>query len=152
WWADSLAYYYQDWGDLRLIAVDAEIECRGGCVQNWFARNALAEGARRGMLMIVTLHLPPYSSGAHGSNEYVQEAVEELATEFGVELVISGHDHNYERTKPIAGVTYLVSGAAGAPIRPVDKQYFSETVRTEPHYVVLDVNRDRISLRAINVN
>ena len=151
WWSDSLTYYYQDWGDLRIVAVDANIECRGGCVQNWFARKALAEGAKQGMLMIMMLHMPPYSSGAHGSYEFVQGAVEELATEYGVELVIAGHDHNYERTKPIKGVTYLVSGAAGAPIRPVKKQHFSETVRTEPHYVLLDVEHDRFALRAINV-
>lgn len=151
WWSDDLAYYYQDWGDLRIVSVDAGIECRDGCVQNWFARRALAEGAKNGMLMLMILHQPPYSSGAHGSDEYVQGAVEGLATEYGVELVIAGHDHNYERTKLIKGVTYVVSGAAGAPIRPVKKQHFSEVVRTEPHYVVFDVNSDRLALRAINV-
>jgi hypothetical protein len=103
------------------------------------------------MLMLMLLHQPPYSSGAHGSDEYVQGPVEGLATEYGVELVIAGHDHNYERTKLIKGVTYVVSGAAGAPIRPVKKQHFSEVVRTEPHYVVFDVNSDRLALRAINV-
>ena len=151
WWSSSLSYYYQDWGDLRVVAVDTGIECRDGCVQNWFARRALAEGARRNMLMILSMHFPPYSSGAHGSTEHVREAVEEIATKYGVELVLAGHDHNYERTKKIKGVTYVVSGAAGAPIRPVKKQHFSEVVRTEPHFVLADVNRDRIALRAINL-
>ena len=151
-WADSLSYYFQDWGDLRIIAIDAGIECRDGCVQNWFARKALDEGAKKGMLMMLTLHLPPYSSGAHGSYELIQDTIDDLATEYGVEIVFTGHDHNYERTKLIKGVTYIVSGAAGAPIRPVKQQYFSEVVRTEPHYVLLDVNRDRIALRAINVD
>jgi predicted phosphodiesterase len=150
-WADSLAYYYQDWGDLRIVAVDDGIECRDGCVQNFFARKALADGAKKNMLMMIILHLPPYSSGAHGSYEYVQRPVEELAVEYGVELIISGHDHNYERTKPIKGITYLVSGAAGAPIRPVRKEHFSAVVRTEPHYILLDVNKRQISLRSTNL-
>jgi predicted phosphodiesterase len=150
-WADSLSYYYQDWGDLRIIAVDAGIECRDGCVQNWFARKALAEGAQQGLLMMLFLHMPPFSSGAHGSYELIQDTIVELTTEYGVELVFTGHDHNYERTKPIRGVTYVVSGAAGAPIRPVKKQHFSEVVRTEPHYVMIDVDRSSLTMRAINL-
>ncbi len=150
-WSDSLSYYYEDWGDLRVVAIDDGIECRNGCVQNYFARKALAEGARRDMLMIIILHMPPYSSGAHGSNEYVQGPVQELALQYGVEAVISGHDHDYERTKPIRGVTYFVSGAAGAPIRAVEKQHFSATVRTEPHYMLFDVSKRRMTMRAVNL-
>jgi hypothetical protein len=37
----------------------------------------------------------------------------------GVQLYINGHDHNYERSKPIDGITYLVVGGGGASLRPV---------------------------------
>jgi hypothetical protein len=37
----------------------------------------------------------------------------------GVQLYINGHDHNYERSKPINGITYLVVGGGGASLRPV---------------------------------
>lgn len=150
-WSDSVNYYYQDWGDLRIVAVDANIECRKGCTQNEYARRALEDGARKGMLLVMSLHHPPYSSGAHGSYMSIRHAIEEMAIENGVELVFAGHDHNYERTKPQNGVTYVVAASAGAPIRPVYPQPFTAVARTEPHFVLVDVEKDRMSLRAINL-
>ncbi len=149
--ADGVKYYTQDWGNLRIVAVDSGIECRTGCTQNIYARRALSEGAAKGMLMIIFLHHPPYSSGAHGSNKRLQVAVGELAELYGVELVMAGHDHDYERTKSINGTTYVVASAAGAPIRPVSPNSWTAAVRTEPHYALIDVYKDRMALRAINL-
>ena len=151
-WAGDRRYYTHDWGHLRLVAIDGGIECRDGCAQYEFARQALREGARNGMLMVMFLHWPPYSSGEHGSQTYVQKPITDLARRYGVELVLSGHDHNYERTHPIHGTTYVVSGSAGAPIRTVDPRPFSAVTRTEPHYVLVDVERDGLHLRAINLD
>lgn len=150
-WARARRYFAHDWGNLRVVVIDGGIECRDGCEQNVFASRALAEGAERGMLMVMMLHWPPYSSGKHGSNLSVQEPVSELARRYGVELVIAGHDHNYERTNPIEGVTYIVSGSAGAPIRPVKPQWFTAEARTEPHYVLVDVEQGRLVVRAVNL-
>jgi Icc-related predicted phosphoesterase len=97
------------------------------------------------------LHFPPYSSGDHGSHLGVQEPVTQLAKRHGVELVITGHDHNYERTVEIEGTTYIVSGSAGAPIRAVRPQWFTAHARTEPHYVLIDVEGHRMTLRAVNL-
>jgi hypothetical protein len=36
-----------------------------------------------------------------------------------VQLYINGHEHNYERSRPIDGITYLVVGGGGASLRPV---------------------------------
>lgn len=150
-WARDLRYFYTDWGNLRIVAMDAGIECREGCTQYGFVEQALAEGAKQGKLLVMMLHYPPYSSGAHGSHRGVQKPVADLARTYGVELVLSGHDHNYERTKPIDGTTYIVSGSAGAPIRPVRPRWFTAHARTEPHYVLVDVEADRLVLRAVNL-
>jgi hypothetical protein len=151
-WADSFSYYYHDWGDLRIVTVDGGIECRDGCTQSLFARRALSDGAKQGMLLAISLHYPPYSSGAHGSSQAMRGVVEDLVRRYGVELVLAGHDHNYERSKPQRGTYYVVSGAAGAPIRPVSPRPFSAVVRTEAHYVLFDVEPQRITLRAVNLN
>ncbi len=150
-WTDTLNYYYQDWGNLRILTVDSGIECRDGCTQSYFARVALAEGARRGMLMMISLHFPPYSSGTHGSYLRLREAVKPLARKYGVELVVAGHNHDHERTRALQGTTYLVAAAAGAPVRMVRPKSFSRVVRTEPHYVLVDVRPDRLALRAVNL-
>lgn len=150
-WTRGRRYFATDWGNLRLIAIDGGIECRSGCEQYTFAEQALASGAAAGKLMVMFLHYPPYSSGNHGSHLGVREPIAALSRRYGVELVLSGHDHNYERTLPIDGTTYVVSGSAGAPIRPVRPQSFTASARTEPHYVLVDVDGDRMTLRAINL-
>lgn len=150
-WTNGRNYFVTDWGNVRLISLDLEIACAGRCSEYRFVERALAEGAAANKIMIMFLHYPPFSSGEHGSNLAVQGPIRTLAKKFGVELVIAGHDHNYERTKPIDGTTYLVSGSAGAPIRPVRPQPFTAEARTEPHYVLLDVDDMRLSIRAVNL-
>jgi 3',5'-cyclic AMP phosphodiesterase CpdA len=150
-WAGERRYYSMDWGKLRVVAVDSGIECRDGCAQYAFAERALRDGAAKGMLMVMFLHHPPFSSGDHGSDKSVQRPIRDLARRHGVELVITGHDHNYERTRPIDGTTYIVAGSAGAPARAVHPQWFTATARTEPHYVIVDVTGDTLALRAVNL-
>ena len=65
--------------------------------------------------------------------------------------MIAGHDLDYERTRSIDGTTYMVSGSGGAPIRPVNPRSFTAEARTEPHYVLIDVESDRMILRAVNL-
>ncbi len=118
-WAGNKRYYAHDWGNLRVVVIDDEVECRNGCAQYAFAARALEEAAEKDMLIVIMVHEPPYSSGQHGSNKQLRAVVEELAAEYGVELVVAGHDHDYERTKPIRGTTYIVSGSAGEIAPPV---------------------------------
>jgi predicted phosphodiesterase len=150
-WAGNEHYFVRDWGQLRIVGVDSGVECREGCSQYFFAERALAEGERQGKLMVLALHYPPYSSGEHGSSADVQGPISTLARRHGVELVLTGHDHDYERTKPIDGTTYVVTGSSGAPIRPVTPRWFTAEARTEPHYVLVDVEAKRLILRAVNL-
>jgi predicted phosphodiesterase len=150
-WTGGRRYYTFDRGNLRVVVIDIDLECRAGCTQYAYAERALEEGASRGMLMVILTHHPPYSSGSHGSDLAMRRSIGDLARTWGVELVIAGHDHDYERTRPIDGVTYVVSGSAGAPIRPVRPSWFTASARTEPHYVLVDVEADRLTVRAINL-
>ena len=63
---------------------------------------------------ICFFHHPPYSSGSkHGSDKQLREVVEPLFVKYGVNVVLTGHDHFYERIKPQKGIYYFVSGAGG---------------------------------------
>lgn len=57
---------------------------------------------------IVYLHHPPYSSGRHGSSDWMQWPY----AFWGVDVVLSGHDHTYERIFR-DGITYFVNGLGG---------------------------------------
>ncbi|MGF1510392.1 MAG: metallophosphoesterase family protein [Myxococcota bacterium] len=151
-WANGHRYFVQDWGSVRVVCLDSEIEMRAGSEQYAFLERALAEGAKKDQLMVVSLHYPPYSSGAHGPNPHLQRVLGVLGERYGVEVVLSGHDHNYERTIPIKGVTYIVAASGGAPIRRLTPSWWSEMVRTEPHYIVFDVDRGNLIGEAINLN
>ncbi len=59
-------------------------------------------------------HHPPYSSAkSHGSDNELRKVVEPIFISNGVNLVLTGHDHVYERIKPQNGIYYFVSGSAG---------------------------------------
>jgi 3',5'-cyclic AMP phosphodiesterase CpdA len=63
---------------------------------------------------ICYFHHPLYSDGGrHGSQVDLRVALEPLLVRYGVNVVFSGHDHVYERTKPQKGITYFVNGSSG---------------------------------------
>jgi predicted phosphodiesterase len=62
---------------------------------------------------IAFFHHPLYSSGEkHGADEKLREQLEPLFVQHGVNVVLTGHEHFYERLKPQKGITYFVSGSA----------------------------------------
>ena len=63
---------------------------------------------------IVVFHHPLYSSGErHGSDVGLREVLEPLFVKYGVSVVLTGHDHFYERVKPQKGIVYFVVGSGG---------------------------------------
>jgi predicted MPP superfamily phosphohydrolase len=63
---------------------------------------------------IVFFHHPLYSSGErHGSDLRLREVLEPLFLKYNVSVVLTGHDHFYERVKPQKGITYFVAGSGG---------------------------------------
>jgi len=68
---------------------------------------------------VVVGHHPIYSSGFYGNDPGLRARLSALMQRHGVQLYINGHEHNYERSVPIDGITYLVVGGGGASLRPV---------------------------------
>lgn len=98
---------------------------------------------------IVQFHHPPYSGGWHKSDQGVRDAFVPLFEEYDVDLVLSGHDHDYQRTRAINGVTYVVSGAA-AKLRDANLADFSEVALSVHHFLDLTITPDRIEVRAVD--
>jgi predicted phosphodiesterase len=69
---------------------------------------------------ICYFHHPLYSSaGFHGSSTELRGVLEPLFVKYGVQVVLAGHDHVYERVKPQKGIYYFTEGASGS-LRPGD--------------------------------
>lgn len=98
---------------------------------------------------IVFLHHPPYSAGYQGSDLDSRAAFTPLFARYGVALAVSGHDHDYQRSVPLAGVTYVVSGA-GAGTRRTGERDFTAVSFSWHHFLELGVYPDELVLRAIN--
>ena len=63
---------------------------------------------------IPVFHHPLYSSGdRHGSDIRLREVLEPLFLKYNVSVVLTGHDHFYERVKPQKGIVYFVVGSGG---------------------------------------
>ncbi len=63
---------------------------------------------------IAVFHHPLYSSGdRHGSDLRLRQVLEPLFLQYNVSVVLTGHDHFYERVKPQKGIVYFVVGSGG---------------------------------------
>jgi hypothetical protein len=97
---------------------------------------------------VVALHHPLYSAGYQGSSIEVRRLLEPIFIANGVQLVLSGHDHDYQRSEVINGVTYIVSGA-GSGTRRTGRDWFTEQSFAWLHFLDIGVYPDRMVVRAI---
>src|SRR6266498_1972443 len=99
-------------------------------------------------------HHPPYSSAKkHGSDKQIRDVLEPLFVTYGVNLVLTGHDHVYERIKPQKGIYYFVSGAGGQ-LRSGDvKQGSALTDKAfdqDMHFMLIEVAGDQLYFQVIS--
>lgn len=134
------AWYSQRVGNALVIVLDSNVPDDPEQL-TWLDAELAASQDR---WIIVAMHHPPYSAGAHGSSRNVREAFTPLFEKYGVDLVLAGHDHDYQRSNPINGVTYVVSGA-GAKLRPTGSADFTAESASVYHYVELSIGAESIS-------
>lgn len=139
-------YYVERSGAVRIVVLDSN---RVTERQTRWLRRTLRRQPRGLRWTIAIMHHPPYSAGAHGSDMRVRRAWSPLFARFDVPLVLAGHDHDYQRSRRIRGVTYVVSGGA-AKTRPTGTEPFTVISRSVLHFTDLIVFRHRIVGRAID--
>jgi 3',5'-cyclic AMP phosphodiesterase CpdA len=150
-WADAqmralgmpARYWAREFDDVLIVGLDSnDLDP----AQLGFLEQALATTSAR--WKIIAIHHPPYSAGYQGSSVDVRAKLSPVLERYGVQLVLSGHDHDYQRSIPIAGVTYVVSGAA-ANTRRTDDQGFTATSFSWHHFVDIAITGDHLVLRAV---
>ncbi|HLM77101.1 MAG TPA: metallophosphoesterase [Rubrobacteraceae bacterium] len=144
-------YYSFDWGNVHFVALNSEFyhEDDDGDPEeqkDWLERD-LEQTCQP--WKIVFLHRPPYSSSKHGSDTEIREDLEPVFVRHGVNLAFSGHDHHYERTVPISGVTYVVSGGAGKSLYKAGKSKWTACSRSAYHAVFVRIEGEHLSLEAV---
>lgn len=106
-------YYQFRRGPAHFFAINSPWGCDPDGVEadsaqaEWFREQAALSDAP---FKVALTHHAPYTSGDHGPED--GEHVQWPWADWGFDLVLSGHDHDYERLER-DGVTYVVNGLGG---------------------------------------
>lgn len=140
-------WYVERIGPVRFITLDSN-RVRDPRQMAWLRRE-LAKEQEPGTWTVPVMHHPAYSAGHHGSTKSVQRRWLPLFEQADVRLTLAGHDHDYQRSIPLNGMTHVVSGG-GAKLREAGRKDFTAVSESVFHYVDLLVYDDRLEGRAID--
>lgn len=132
-------------GPVRVIVLDGNQP--SSPAQLAFLRRTLERASEP--VRIVTIHQPPYTAGLHEPSTTQQRLMVPLFRKHGVSLVLSGHNHSYERIVT-GGVTYIVSGGGGAQVYPcVRLPAGLKKCTPEYHFLEVDASPAAINVRVV---
>jgi predicted phosphodiesterase len=114
-------------------------------------RDELAESGTH--WKIAYFHHPIYTSGRYrGTASALRIVLEPILLQGQVDVVLSGHEHVYERIVPQNGILYFVSGAAGS-LRRGDVRPSPITARafdTDYHFMLMEITGNELYFQAIS--
>jgi 3',5'-cyclic AMP phosphodiesterase CpdA len=117
---------------------------------NWI--KARLEGSKADW-KICFFHHPLYTDARfHGPDVDLRTRVEPLFTEYGVKVVLSGHEHVYERLKPQKGIQYFVLGSSGQ-LRPHDLRPSAMTAKgydVDQTFMLVEIAGDEFYFQTIS--
>lgn len=143
--ANREQWYSYDWGRVHFAALDTEADYATQAA--WLDDDLAATSLP---WKIVYMHRPPYSSGEHGSDTGLRAKLAPVFEKHRVQLVLAGHDHDYERTDPQNGTVYVVTGGGGRGTRPVGSSSFTAHATEVIHFVYAEVGVDQLVLHAVD--
>jgi predicted phosphodiesterase len=146
---DGREYYRFEKGDVSFYALNTTYLDRKQI--DWFISEIEKDTSK---WKITFFHHPPYSSaGRHGSDEKIREALHPLFVKYGVDVVFTGHDHTYERIKPVDGIQYFVTGAGGE-VRRGDLKDRSTILAagfdTDLSFMIVEIVGDQMHFQSIS--
>jgi 3',5'-cyclic AMP phosphodiesterase CpdA len=143
-------WYSRELADVHLVFLDSNAYDRPE-QERWLDADLAAARAARARAIIVFTHDGPYARGYHGGNALARDRYAPILVKYAVDLVLSGHDHIYQRGA-YRGLRYVVTGGGGASLygircgvagRPRCKTEDGMiTVAREHHYLVLTIGRE----------
>jgi hypothetical protein len=165
--------YAQQFGDLRVA----------GSAQGRWLEGELRRARSDPSVdwIVVYFHHPLFSSGGgiggHGSDVALRQALQPLIDRYAVDLVFTGHDHDYERSLPLRctgerlatalcivkgedakivqqrqGTVYIVTGAGGGPFawRTVGVSWWTAFARQVYEYVTVEVSEQGLLVKSVD--
>jgi predicted phosphodiesterase len=162
-------YWSYDYGPVHFTVVDEYSDFSTSSTQYAWIQSDLAAAAANPNTpwKILVYHAPAYSAGHDADNTAVR-ILEPLITTYGVDLVYSGHSHNYARTgaynsaqaggdQIALNVPHFTNGGGGAPIYNIDMTNtgsYPHVITAWPafEFMSFDVNGKDLTVTAYQVN
>lgn len=157
---NAAGYFYFNWGMVDFFMLDSNERSKAfqpGGEQYVWLENQLMES--RAPWKVVCFHHPG-PPGTYGDEASVA-GLEPLFTTYGVQLVLNGHKHTYERSKPrigdqldASGTTYIISGGAGGNLKDEAGEYpqsrFTEKIFRNYNYLMIDADSTKLSIQTFD--
>jgi 3',5'-cyclic AMP phosphodiesterase CpdA len=133
--------------DVKFFALDSNYMDRTQL--QWLEKELAASGSD---WKIMFFHHPIYSSGGrHGSDTALRDQLEPLFVKYGVDVVMAGHEHFYERLKPQKGIHYFISGGAGKLRRgDVGGEFTEKAFDQGFHFMILEIDGDQMHFQVVS--
>jgi predicted phosphodiesterase len=165
--AGSRLYYSFTYGDAIFICLNTEQITADE--YNWLLSELQVNQSKK--WKVVYFHRPFFSIGPHAGemNSYLSSWWTAFDT-YGVDLIINGHDHMYERSKPLnysvspsapvstygsgpgQGRCEIVCGGAGAPLYTGTASWFVETYQSNYNFCKFNINGDILTDSTFDFN
>lgn len=137
-------WYSVNFAGWHIIALNSNVPIDESSPQLKWLQNDLAK--RPSGCLLAFWHHPRFSSGEHGNNSLMDPAWQSLV-QAGADLVLTGHDHDYERFAPMnafaeeveLGTRQIVVGTGGAKLRNLEEIKPNSEVRNGQSYGILEV-------------
>lgn len=153
-------WYSFDFGNSHFIILDTEESLiqEGSDEIKWLI-NDLEN--RTATWTFVGSHHPPFTAGGNyyrKSRLVRKNLLHPIFEKYGVDVVFSGHDHNYERSEPIVSkdgenpVTYIVCGNGGTPLRYIGHREWTHYAERVFGFVLVNIEGSRLHFQAFNID
>ena len=154
--------WQQKIGSVLIIGIDGTMDWETEGAQTKWLENILKNSNAK--FIFLASHYPAYTSGGHGwlkdgrpaekTIRVAQDVIMPILKKYNVTAMFSGHDHFYERSEPDNGVTMIVTGGAGAPLRDKAKNSekqnpFSKLFAKKNHFCLLTVDGNACTMKVI---
>ncbi len=144
----SKGYYSYELGSWHIVSLNSECDQVGGCgpgsAQEKWLREDLA--AHPVACTLAYFHKPLFSSGGKHGDDLTVKPLWDALYQAGADVVVSGHDHDYERfapqtpeakADPERGIREFVVGTGGKNHRPFETPHVNSEVRNADTFGVL---------------
>ncbi len=144
-------YWSFDYGPAHFVVVDQYTNYSPGSAQLQWIEDDLATTDKR--WKFIALHEPGWSAGGgHSNNQNVQNYIQPLCEQYGVQIVFGGHNHYYARAV-VDEVEHITTGGGGAPLYHPDPSYpYIVATNMSHHYCKIDIHNDLLNFTAINMD